>query len=84
MLTPTTPCLHPRKSEFVAAANYHLEIPVFQQVAQCPMARCRDVSSILGNHAISCGIRGERIARHNFVRDAVFQTAVQVAGCAGQ
>ena len=31
------------------------------------MARCRDVSSILGNHAISCGIRGERIARHNHV-----------------
>ena len=28
--------------------------------------------------------RGEQKARHNFVRDAVFQTAVQAAGCAGQ
>ena len=35
------------------------------------------MSDILGDHAISCGIGGERIARHNHVRDAVFQTAVQ-------
>ena len=47
-------------------------------------ARCRGVSDILGDHAISCGIGGERIAWHNYVRDAVFQTAVQAAGCAGQ
>ena len=41
------------------------------------MTRCRGVSDILGDHAISCGIGGERIARHNHVRDAIFQTAVQ-------
>ena len=69
--------LHLRKSEFVAAAKYRLGLPVFQQVAQCPMTRCRGVSDILGDHAISCGIGGERIARHNHVRDAIFQTAVQ-------
>ena len=28
-------------------------------------------------HAISCGIGGERIARHKHVRDALFQAAVQ-------
>ena len=69
--------LHLRKSEFVAACKYRLGLPVFEQVAQCPMSRCRLVSDILGDHAISCGIGGERIARHNHVRDAVFQTAVQ-------
>ena len=46
--------------------------------------KVQGVSDILGDHAISCGIRGERIAWHNYVRDAVFQTAVQAAGCAGQ
>ena len=69
--------LHLRKSEFVAAAKYRLGLPVFEQVAQCPMTRCRGASDILGDHAISCGIGGERIARHNHVRDALFQTAVQ-------
>ena len=69
--------LHLRKSEFVAACKYRLGLPVFEQVAQCPMSRYRLVSDILGDHAISCGIGGERIARHNHVRDAVFQTAVQ-------
>ena len=29
------------------------------------MARCRGASDILGDHAISCGIGGERIAWHN-------------------
>ena len=35
------------------------------------------VSDRLGDHAISCGIGGERISRHNHVRDALHQTAVQ-------
>ena len=30
---------------------------------------------VYGDHAVSCGSAGERIARHNLLRDAVFQTA---------
>ena len=69
--------LHLRRSEFVAAARYRLGLPVFSIEAECPMPRCRIVSDRLGDHAISCGICGERIARHNHVRDALFQAAVQ-------
>ena len=41
-----------------------------------PKSSCR-ISDILGDRAISCGIGGERILRHNHVREALFQTAVQ-------
>ena len=68
--------LHLRRMEFVTAARYRLGLPVFQVEADCPMPRCVRRSDRLGDHAISCGIGGERIARHNHVRDALFQTAV--------
>ena len=69
--------LHLRRSEFVAAGRYRLGLPVFTMEAECPMPRCRLVSDRYGDHAISCGIGGERIACHNHVRDALLQTAVQ-------
>ena len=69
--------LHLRRMEFVTAARYRLGLPVFQVEAECPMPRCVRVSDMMGDHAISCGIGGERIARHNHVRDALFHTAVQ-------
>ena len=37
----------------------------------------------MGDHSLSCGIGGERIARHNNVRDCLFQAAQQ-AGLAPQ
>ena len=69
--------LHLRRSEFVAAGRYRLGLPVFNLEAECPMPRCRMLSDRFGDHAISCGIGGERIARHNHVRDALLQVAVQ-------
>ena len=33
----------------------------------------------MGDHAMSCGVGGERISRHNHLRDALFDTA-QAAG----
>ena len=41
------------------------------------MPRCRMLSDRRGDHAISCGIGGERIARHNHCRDALIQAAQQ-------
>ena len=32
-----------------------------------------------GDHVISCGFEGERIARHNHLRDTLYQTAVTAA-----
>ena len=69
--------LHLRRSEFVAAARYRLGLQVFSLEGECPMSKCRMISDRLGDHAISCGIGGERIARHNHCRDALFQAAQQ-------
>ena len=71
--------LHLRKSEFILAVRYRLGLPVFLQEGECPMPRCRSYGDKFGDHAISCAIGGERIAKHNHVRDALFQAAAQAA-----
>ena len=47
--------------------------------APCPMNRCQGFGDKYGDHAISCAINGERIAKHNHVRDAIFAAASQAA-----
>ena len=48
-------------------------MPVFPSSGPC--VACGLDSDSLGNHAISCARQGERIARHNHLRDAIFSTA---------
>ena len=48
-------------------------MPVFVSDGYC--IACGQESDKRGNHAISCGSQGERIARHNHLRDAIFATA---------
>ena len=54
--------LHLRAGEFSFGAKYRPGLPVFTEE---------------GDHAISWGYGGERIARHSHLRDVVFQTAQQ-------
>ena len=42
--------------------------------AQCPA--CLRLSDVMGDHALCCGTGGERISRHNALRDAFFDTAM--------
>ena len=56
------------------ALKYRLGIPVFREESPCPA--CHQPSDIMGDHALGCGSHGERIARHNLLRDALYQTAV--------
>ena len=65
--------LHLRPAEFVLVVKYRLGLAVFDQAGPCPA--CLRPSDILGDHAMCCGTGGERIARHNHLRDAVFETA---------
>ena len=44
-----------------------------------PCPACTGISDSKGDHAIACGYAGERISRHNFLRDALFQCASQAA-----
>ena len=71
--------LHMRLAEFVIAVKYRLGVPVFSESGQCPA--CNHHSDMLGDHAISCGNQGERIARHNSLRDAIFE--VTQTACLG-
>ena len=66
-----------RGTEFRVAALYRLGMPVFATGGFC-VACGHDSSdrySRDGHHAIICGSQGERIARHNHLRDAIYATA---------
>ena len=66
-------------AEFIVSVKYRLGVKVFSTAGQCPA--CPIQSDDLGDHAISCGYAGERIARHDRLRDALFSAAQQ--GCLG-
>ena len=68
-----------KPAEFIVSVKYRLGVPVFSTAGQC--SACSRHSDALGDHAISCGYQGERIARHDSLRDALFHTAQQ--GCLG-
>ena len=53
---------------------YRLGAPVYPSSGPCPA--CQKPSDRLGDHALACGTAGERIARHDHLRDALFQVAV--------
>ena len=67
--------LHLRPPEFILAAKYRLGLPIFDQEGPCPA--CLRHSDALGDHAFCCGVGGERISRHNALRDAFYDTAVR-------
>ena len=64
--------LHLRSAEFVLAVKYRLGLPIFDQEGPCPA--CLRQSDIYGDHALCCGTGGERISRHNALRDAFYDT----------
>ena len=65
--------LHLRGAEFVVACKFRLGLPVYDQPGPCPS--CGKDSDILGDHSMVCGTGGERIVRHNAVRDGLHDTA---------
>ena len=65
--------LHLRPIEFVLAVKYRLGLPVYDRAGPCPA--CLRPSDVQGDHAMCCGSGGERISRHNALRDAFFDTA---------
>ena len=66
--------LHLRPQEFVMVARYRLGLRLYSQEGPCPA--CHRFSDALGNHAMCCGSGGERISRHNHLRDHLHDTAV--------
>ena len=66
--------LHLRPAEFVLALKYRLGLAIYDAEGPCPA--CLRLSDVMGDHALCCGTGGERISRHNALRDAFFDTAV--------
>ena len=67
--------LHLRDVEYSTAIRYRLGLPVFDHSGPC--VACGKDSDVLGDHAVGCGSQGERITRHNALRDILFQSAKQ-------
>ena len=61
----------------VLALKYRLGIPLYGSECECPA--CHLPSDQMGDHALSCAQYGDRIARHNLLRDILFETAASAA-----
>ena len=59
--------------EFTIMVRYRLGCKVYEREGPCPA--CHQPSDIFGDHALSCGHWGERITRHNSIRDQVHSMA---------
>ena len=69
--------LHLQPSEFITAVKYRMGVNVFSVEGKC--TACSILSDPAGDHAVSCGWGGERIARHNLIMDVLFNTCVSAA-----
>ena len=69
--------LHLRGPEFTLALKYRLGVPLYGSEGECPA--CHLPSDQMGDHALSCAQYGDRIARHNLLRDILFETAASAA-----
>ena len=54
--------------------HHNQNLPVFDTAGPCPA--CLRKSDVSDDHAMCCGAGGERISRHNNLRDAVYETPV--------
>ena len=73
-VVPSPPLgLHLRAPEFIPNLKYRLGIPVYTSDGPCPV--CSKPSDRMGDHSLGCSKTGDRIARHNMLRDVIFEAA---------
>ena len=65
--------LHLRATEFSMAVKLRLGCKIYQREGPCPA--CLRPSDVFGDHALCCGSWGERITRHNHLRDHIHSMA---------
>ena len=69
--------LHLQDQEFRCCLRYWLGVPLHSSPYQCP--ECHLVADPFGDHQVGCGGNGDRITRHNAVRDVIFSAAQSAA-----
>ena len=67
--------LHLKPAEFNVCVKYRLGMQVIPIEGQC--SACPSVTDTLCDHAVSRGYGGERIARHDAIRDCLYATCTQ-------
>ena len=65
--------LHLRPAEFVPIVRYRLGINVYTSEGNCPT--CGQHSDKTGDHALACVRSSDRIARHDLLRDLIYEAA---------
>ena len=63
--------------EFRCCISYWLGVPLHNDPYGCP--ECHSPADIFGDHQVGCGGNGDRVARHNAIRDVVFLAAQSAA-----
>ena len=69
--------LHLHDWEFRLCLQYWLGLQMVEEGARCSI--CQVVADPLGDHQVGCGGNGDRIHRHDSVRDALFSAAQTAA-----
>ena len=73
-VVPSPPLgLHLRPAEFIPILKYRLGIPVFSSAGPC--TACGAEADCMGDHALGCPRTSDRIARHNMIRDVLYEAA---------
>ena len=65
--------------EFRPCLQYWLGIRMIGENSTCPV--CQKSADAYGDHQVGCGGNGDRISRHNAIRDVVFSAAQSAALC---
>ena len=69
--------LHLLDREFRPCLQYWLGLPIFTEGGRCP--DCQVLADPFGDHHVGCGGNGDKIHRHNSIRDAIFSAAQTAA-----
>ncbi len=69
--------LHLQDKEFRCCLQYWLGLRMTEEGATCPI--CQGAADAYGDHQVGCGGNGDRIHRHDSIRDAIFSAAQSAA-----
>ena len=65
--------LHLRDTDCRNSLRYWLGVPIFSPSTSC--SSCEKTTDVHGDHQVGCGEDGDRIHRHNLIRDTLFSAA---------
>ena len=71
--------LHLADREFRSSLQYWLGLRMYEEEYSCSV--CKKSADDFGDHQVGCGGNGDRIFRHNAIRDAIFSAAQSAALC---